>query len=79
MFIIAIGAFCLAYYFVHVLQFSMAVKRFLKLPPERRLKPFDCVQCLSVWFAVCLWFLPFELAQAISVIFAAGFISIKVQ
>jgi hypothetical protein len=79
MLIITIAAFCTAYYFVNVVQFHMAIKRAFKLNPSRRLKPIDCVQCLSVWFGLILWFCPIELSQCLAVIFGAGFISTRVH
>jgi mannose/fructose/N-acetylgalactosamine-specific phosphotransferase system component IIC len=77
--VIALAAFFTAYYFVNVLQFTMAIKRVWKLPPEKRLKPFDCVQCLSVWLAIALYFLPIQISSVLLVSFGAGFISTKVK
>lgn len=79
MYPIAIAAFCTAYYIVNVLHLAMAYKKAFKLPADRRLKPFDCVQCLSVWMAVILYFLPIEISQALAVIFGAGFISTRIK
>lgn len=79
MFITSIAAFCFAYYFVNILDGAMLIKRIFVLKPSRRLKPFDCVQCLTVWSAFLFYFLPSELVQAIAVIFAAGFLSIKIK
>lgn len=79
MLITAIAGFCLAYYFVNVLQAPMRIKRAFKLPPAKRIKPFDCVQCLSVWLTVIIYFLPVQYQQFIAAIFLAGFISTKVQ
>jgi hypothetical protein len=77
MWVISIAAFVTAYYFVNV--FIPPVKRVLKILPGKRIKPFDCVQCLSVWIAIILYFLPIELSQAMAVIFGAGFLSIKIK
>lgn len=79
MFVITIASFCFAYYFVHVLQAPMRIKRVLKLPPAKRIKPFDCVQCLSVWVAVIIFFLPVEVSQIMAAAFGAGFIGSKVH
>jgi len=79
MLIISIAGFCTAYYFVNILQAPMRMKRVLKLGPLVRIKPFDCVQCLSVWLAIVFYFLPIEVAQFFAVIFAAGFVGSKVQ
>ena len=79
MYVIAIAAFCLAYYIVNVVQLSMAIKRTSELDPHKRMKPIDCVQCLSVWLAVVLYFLPIEISQCLAVIFGAGFISTRIK
>jgi len=79
MFIVTIAGFCTAYYFVNVLQAPMRIKRALRLNPVKRIKPFDCVQCLSVWLTVALFFLPFEVSQFLAVAFGAGFIGSKVH
>ena len=79
MLIICLAGFCTAYYFVNILQAPMRIKRVLKLDTVKRIKPFDCVQCFSVWLAIAFYFLPIEVAQFFAVIFAAGFIGSKVQ
>tara|TARA_R110000868_G_scaffold201477_1_gene449007 strand:- start:1091 stop:1330 length:240 start_codon:yes stop_codon:yes gene_type:complete len=79
MLIICLAGFCTAYYFVNILQAPMRIKRVLKLDPVKRIKPFDCVQCFSVWLAIVFYFLPIEIAQFFAVIFAAGFLGSKVQ
>ena len=79
MLIICLAGFCTAYYFVNILQAPMRIKKVLKLGPLKRIKPFDCVQCFSVWLAIAFYFLPIEVAQFFAVIFAAGFIGSKVQ
>lgn len=79
MLVTAVAAFCTAYYIVNVVQLAMPLKRAFKLPPDKRLRPLDCAQCLSVWLAVALYFLPIEISQALAVIFGAGFISTKIQ
>jgi hypothetical protein len=79
MFTIFLAGFCTAYYFVNILQAPMRIKRVLKLDPVKRIKPFDCVQCFSVWLAIAFYFLPIEVAQFFAVIFAAGFVGSKVQ
>lgn len=79
MYFIPIAAFCTAYYIVNVVQLHMAIKRAFNLDPLLRIKPVDCVQCLSVWFALILYFLPIELSQALGTIFLTGFISTKIK
>jgi hypothetical protein len=76
MFVI-LAAFLTAYYFVNVAMFHVPLKRALKRPG--RLKPFDCVTCLSVWFAVILYFLNIEVSYFLTIIFGAGFIGTQIK
>lgn len=77
MWIITIAAFVTAYYFVNVVM--PPIKKALKILPGQRIKPFDCVVCLSVWTAVVLWFLPVSVSLFLAVVFGAGVLSIKIQ
>lgn len=79
MYLIPIAAFCMAYYTVNVLQLHMRIKRAWKLDPNKRIKPIDCVQCLSVWIAVILWFCPLSVVEFLAMAFSAGFISTRVK
>ena len=79
MYITILAAFLFAYYFVKVAKIVYLIKKVWGIPFERRIKPFDCVSCLSVWTAVILWFLPIELSQFLLIIFGAGFIGNKIK
>ena len=79
MYIIARAAFCFSYYFVNVALIPNWIKKQLKIALGSRLKPIDCVQCLSVWVAVILYFLPLEASVFTSVVFGAGFIANKIK
>lgn len=74
-----LAGFYTAYYFVNILQAPMRIKRAFKLDPIKRIKPFDCVQCLSVWLSISFYFLPIEVAAFFATIFFAGFIGSKVH
>ena len=76
---IILAAFFFAYYFVEVARIIYFIKKVWKIPFDKRMKPFDCVTCLSVWTAVLLYFLPIEVSQFICVIFAAGFLGQKIK
>jgi hypothetical protein len=76
---IALAAFFFAYYFVEVAKIIYVIKKVWRIPFEKRIKPFDCVTCLSVWMAVVFYFMPFELVQFICIIFGAGFIGQKIK
>lgn len=77
--IIVIASFLFAYYFVNVAGIHFALKRLLNLKPHQRLKPLDCVTCLSVWMAVVFYFIPYEYVQFIAIIFSAGFVGYKIK
>lgn len=72
-----LAAFLSAYYFVNVAGFPMVIKRILKRPG--RLKPFDCVTCLSVWVAAGLYFAPQEISNFLFIIFSTGFIATRIK
>ena len=68
-----LAAFFFSYYFVNIYNAPIRIKKIFKLNPARRIKPLDCVTCLSVYVAAILFFCPFELTQFIAVIFCAGY------
>ena len=76
----SLSGFLFAYYFVTIAGFPMAIKKGFKLPPYKRLKPFDCVTCLSVWSSLAFnLLLPYFAIQLIFWIFLAGFIGNKIK
>lgn len=77
LFIHTTAAFCFAYYFVNVAGIPMMIKRALKR--EGRIKPLDCVTCLTVWTSVALLLLPVEVSVYTCFIFLAGFIATKIK
>ena len=79
MYIKLLAAFLLAYYFVNVTLLPNSIKKYLQYPPYKRLRPFDCVTCLSVWVAVVLYFLPIQVSQFITIAFGAGFIATRIK
>ena len=79
MYITILAAFLFAYYFVKVAKIVYLIKKVWGIPFDRRIKPFDCVSCLSVWTAVTLYFLPIEISQFLLIIFGAGFIGNKIK
>lgn len=74
-----LAAFFFAYYFVNVARIPSAIKTAFEMKPHQRMKPFDCVTCLSVWTAVVLWLLPESVSTFIAVCFGAGFIGNKIK
>jgi len=79
MYITILAAFLFAYYFINVAKIIYRIKKVWVIPFEKRMKPFDCVTCLSVWVAVALWFMPIEVSQFLTVVFGAGFIGHKIK
>ena len=79
MFIIPASAFLFAYYFVNIAGIPSAVKRGFDLKPHNRIKPLDCVTCLSVWTSFVLYFLPIEFSNFLFITFGAGFIGYKIK
>ena len=79
MYLIPVTAFLFAYYFVNVAGIPSAIKKGFGMMPHQRLKPFDCVTCLSFWTAFILYFLPTEISNFILITFAAGFIGYKIK
>lgn len=71
---IILAAFFFSYYFVEIALFPNAIKKALNYPFTKRIKPIDCVTCLSVWVAVVLWFCPVSFSDFILTIFAAGYL-----
>lgn len=76
---ILLAGFFFAYYFVNVARIVYVIKKVWRIPFEKRIKPFDCVTCLSVWTSVVLYFVPIEVSQFILVIFGAGFLGQKIK
>ena len=72
--IILLAAVLFSFYFVKVALIPNKVKQLFKMEHGARLKPFDCVTCLSVWSAAGFYFLPSEITLFIAIIFGAGFI-----
>ena len=77
--LIALASFTFAYYFVQIAGIPAWIKKKLNYPFGKRLKPLDCVTCLSVWIAVILFFTPVLIVKFIAVIFTAGFVGYKIK
>jgi len=77
--ITALAGFLFAYYFVNVAGIPSAIKKGFSMMPHQRIKPFDCVTCLSVWSAVAFYLLPIEVSYFVAIIFGAGFLGTKIK
>ena len=76
---IVLASFFLSYYFIYIAGFPQLVKKKLKIKWTTRIKPFDCVTCLSVWLAVILFFCPEVYSKFLAIVFGAGFIGNNVK
>jgi hypothetical protein len=74
-----IAAYLFSFYFVNFAGIPQAVKGWLKLKPHQRIKPFDCVGCLSVWTAVGLYFSPAWISELLAISFGAGCIGLFIE
>lgn len=50
-----------AFILVEVARWHIPIKRLLRLPADKRLKPLDCFPCLSMWVCVALVFTPAQI------------------
>jgi hypothetical protein len=73
------AAVMFSYYFVEVIGVHKVIKRFYNFAPGRRLKPLDCVQCLSVWVCLVLLMIPNEVSVWVAAMFTAGYIGRKIK
>ena len=73
------AAVMFSYYFVEVMGVHKVIKRFYNFAPGRRLKPLDCVQCLSVWVCLVLLMIPNEVSVWLAAMFTAGYIGRKIK
>ncbi len=74
-----LAAFATAYAFVVILQGDLIIKKRLQMKQHERLKPLDCVPCLSFWVAICYAFLPIEIVALLLSCFGAAFIGNKIS
>ena len=73
-FAVILSAVVFSYYFIIIAGIPKKIKHKLKYPFHKRLKPFDCLTCLSVWTSAFFYFLPHELIYFIAIIFTTGII-----
>jgi hypothetical protein len=76
---IIIASISFAYYFIEIAGIPHAIKRKLNYGRFQRLKPLDCLTCLSVWVAVFLFFCPILTSQFLATIFISGIIANNIK
>jgi hypothetical protein len=76
---IIVASISFAYYFIEIAGIPHAIKRKLNYGRFQRLKPLDCLTCLSVWVAVILLFCPIIASQFIATVFLSGIIANNIK
>jgi hypothetical protein len=76
---IIVASISFAYYFIEIAGIPHAIKRKLNYGRFQRLKPLDCLTCLSVWVSVFLFFCPILTSQFVATIFLSGIIANKIK
>jgi uncharacterized membrane protein len=77
--IIIIASISFSYYFIHIAGIPFWIKRKLNYGRFQRLKPLDCLTCLSVWVALILFYMPVIATEFIATIFLSGIIANKIK
>jgi predicted small integral membrane protein len=77
--IIIVASISFSYYFIHIAGIPFWIKRKLNFKRFQRLKPLDCLTCLSVWVAVILFFMPTIAPEFIATIFLSGIIANNIK
>ena len=78
-FLIIVASISFSYYFINIAGIPSFIKRKLNFGRFQRLKPFDCLTCLSVWVSVILFFMPAIAPEFIATIFLSGIIANNIK
>jgi hypothetical protein len=68
-----LAAVSFAYYLVEVYGLGWKIKRMLKR--DGRVKPFDCLYCMSAWMGLLFYSLPTAAAEITLAMFGAALLS----
>jgi hypothetical protein len=77
--IIIVASISFSYYFINIAGIPFWIKRKLNYTRWQRLKPLDCLTCLSVWVAVALFLSPVVASEFIATIFLSGIIANNIK
>jgi hypothetical protein len=77
--ITVMAAVLFAFTFVEVLGVHKVIKRLYNFAPGRRLKPLDCVSCMSFWMCILLLILPNQCSIIIATLFGAAYLGGKIR
>lgn len=73
--IIILTAYFFALNFITINAHPQTIKKILKINHTRRLKPIDCIYCLSCWTALGLYFVPEQVVNCLFVFFTTGIVA----
>lgn len=73
------AALLFSYYFIAIAGIPQTLKRWLKMKAHQRIKPIDCMTCLSAWMAIAFYFLPQIYTDISIVMFGAGYLGSKIN
>lgn len=76
---IIIASISFSYYFIEIAGIPFWIKHKLNFGRFQRLKPLDCLTCLSVWIALILFFCPILTSQFLATIFLSGIIANNIK
>jgi hypothetical protein len=74
-----LAAYFFAYNFVIINEFVKTIKKIFKINHTTRLKPIDCVYCLSCWTSLVLFCSPDIAANLMFVFFGTGYLAYKLE
>ena len=77
--LIIVASISFSYYFIEIAGIPSFIKRKLNFGRFQRLKPLDCLTCLSVWVAVILFFMPTIAPEFIATICLSGIIANNIK
>jgi hypothetical protein len=65
----------IAYILVEIVQLDRVVKKIFRINPDKRVKPFDCITCLSFWVCIGLLFVPSSIVKKMFIVTTTTFIA----
>lgn len=69
------AALFFTHYLIDVFGLPYKLKRILKIPMTKRIKPFDCNYCLSGWVALAFFLLPVICSEIAVLLFGSAYLS----
>lgn len=72
---VIVSSILTAYILIELLHWDMVIKRILKMPAHKTIKPFDCLMCLSFWISIGFLFIPDNILHSIFIVTSTALIS----